>query len=126
LIANNRYKASGFFERCKELDYIGAAGCLQNAGYATDPKYAVKLIQIIQANRLDNYDILEVEGDMPKLDPGVALTMINTFLKPSWAAADVQLKAAQDSNKAAAWKEQRDYYAWLANSLRDASGLPRE
>ncbi|MCU6797012.1 glucosaminidase domain-containing protein [Paenibacillus sp. WQ 127069] len=126
LIANSRYKVSGFFERCKELDYIGAAGCLQNAGYATDPKYAVKLIQIIQANRLDNYDILEVEDDMPKLDPGVALTMINTFLKPSWAAADAQLKAAQDSNKAAAWKEQRDYYAWLANSLRDASGLPRE
>lgn len=63
---------------------------------------------------------------MPKLDQGVALTMINTFLKPSWAAADAQLKAAQDSNKAAAWKEQRDYYAWLANSLRDASGLPRE
>ncbi|WP_240416185.1 glycoside hydrolase family 73 protein [Paenibacillus periandrae] len=126
LMANSRYKASGFFERCKELDYIGAAGCLQNARYATDPKYAEKLIQIIQANRLDNYDILEVEDDMPKLDPGVALTMINTFLKPSWAAADAQLKAAQDSNKAAAWKEQRDYYAWLANSLRDASGLPRE
>lgn len=126
LIANSRYKASGFLNAARSLIMLGLLVRLQNAGYASDPKYAVKLIQIIQSNRLDNYDILEVEDDMPKLDPGVALTMINTFLKPSWAAADAQLKAAQDSNKAAAWKEQRDYYAWLANSLRDASGLPRE
>lgn len=32
---------------------------MQNVGYATDPKYAAKLIQIIQASGLDKYDILE-------------------------------------------------------------------
>jgi N-acetylmuramoyl-L-alanine amidase CwlA len=60
------------------------------------------------------------------LDQGVATTIINTFLKPSWDVADIQFKAAKDSAKAAAWDTQRDYYKWLADSLRDASGLPRE
>jgi flagellum-specific peptidoglycan hydrolase FlgJ len=126
LVENGRYARAGFFSCCKELDYVGAARCLQNASYATDPNYAAKLVLIIQANGLNNYDILEVEDDMPKLDQGVALTMINTFLKPSWDAADAQLKAQTDSGKVAAWKEQRDYYGWLADNLRDASGLSRE
>jgi hypothetical protein len=46
------------------------------------------------------------------LDPGVALTIINTWISPSWfATTDVN---------------QQNYYKWLANSLRDAAGLERE
>jgi flagellum-specific peptidoglycan hydrolase FlgJ len=56
LLENSRYMRSGFFERCKELDYIGAAQALQNAGYATDPQYASKLIQIIESYQLWQYD----------------------------------------------------------------------
>jgi hypothetical protein len=50
-----------------------------------------------------------------KLDPGVALTWINTWGIPSWNAAI----AAVD-------KEQADYIHWLCNMLREASGLPLE
>lgn len=37
-------------------DYKEAAHGLQNCGYATDPDYADKLIQVIQAYKLYNYD----------------------------------------------------------------------
>jgi flagellum-specific peptidoglycan hydrolase FlgJ len=66
LVENNRYARSGFFERCKELDYKGAAQALQNAGYATDPQYASKLIQIIESNELWKYD-KEVRSAMEEL-----------------------------------------------------------
>ncbi|WP_088832653.1 N-acetylmuramoyl-L-alanine amidase [Paenibacillus tyrfis] len=68
----------------------------------------------------------EEEDDMAKLDQGVAQTLINSYLKPSWEVADGQEKAAADTQIAEAWKTQKNYYKWLANSLRDASGLPRE
>ncbi|GAA3408410.1 glycoside hydrolase family 73 protein [Paenibacillus hodogayensis] len=56
LLANSRYRAAGFWERCAELDYRGAARALQTAGYATDPNYAGKLIALIEANYLARYD----------------------------------------------------------------------
>jgi flagellum-specific peptidoglycan hydrolase FlgJ len=66
LLENSRYTRSGFFERCKELDYKGAAQALQNAGYATDPQYATKLIRIIESNELWQYD-MEVKTVMEEL-----------------------------------------------------------
>ncbi|WP_171653795.1 glycoside hydrolase family 73 protein [Paenibacillus foliorum] len=71
LIENSRYTKAGFFDCCKELDYVGAAQALQAAGYATDPNYAMKLISIIEGNGLDQYDFLkeskleEDEDNMP-------------------------------------------------------------
>jgi hypothetical protein len=47
-----------------------------------------------------------------KLDPGVALTIINTWIVPSYNATTDQA--------------QKDYYHWLANQLREAAGLPLE
>lgn len=48
----------------------------------------------------------------PKADPGVVITVINTWLKPAFdKSTDVKQKA---------------YYNWLANMLRDAAGLERE
>jgi flagellum-specific peptidoglycan hydrolase FlgJ len=57
LLENIRYTNSGFFERCKALDYKGAAQALQNAGYATDPQYAAKLISLIEQYMLYQYDL---------------------------------------------------------------------
>jgi hypothetical protein len=56
LIENGRYARAGFFERCAEKDYVGAANSLQSAGYATDPKYAEKLIAIIYRWGLNDWD----------------------------------------------------------------------
>lgn len=80
LLENSRYTRAGFFDRCKELDYKGAAQALQNAGYATDPHYASKLIQLIEAYKLWQYDreanimmeellkrIAELEGEVNSL-----------------------------------------------------------
>ncbi|WP_240421679.1 glycoside hydrolase family 73 protein [Paenibacillus periandrae] len=67
LVENGRYARAGFFNCCSQLDYVGAARCLQNAGYATDPNYAAKLVQIIQSNNLDRFDILETKEE-PKIE----------------------------------------------------------
>ncbi|BAP85171.1 N-acetylmuramidase [Paucilactobacillus hokkaidonensis JCM 18461] len=40
----------------KATNYKDAAQALQQAGYATDPDYASKLIQVIQTYHLDKYD----------------------------------------------------------------------
>ena len=99
------------------------AVALYRCGYATDPQYHMKLINIIQQYDLKKFD---EEADEVSLDPGVAKTIIKTWISPAWFAADQQMKEAKDSDSAAAWKKQRDYYHWLANQLRKAAGLPQE
>lgn len=47
-----------------------------------------------------------------KLDPGVALTVINSWMVPSYNSTKDQ--------------GQKDYYHWLANELRKAAGIPVE
>lgn len=37
-------------------NYQEASQALQDAGYATDPTYAQKIIQVIEAYHLDQYD----------------------------------------------------------------------
>lgn len=66
LLENSRYTRSGFFERCKALDYKGAAQALQQAGYATDPQYAAKLIRLIENYQLAKYD-LEAKAAMEEM-----------------------------------------------------------
>ncbi|MEW9702811.1 glucosaminidase domain-containing protein [Paenibacillus sp. SI8] len=61
LCENGRYGRAGFFDHCAARDYAGAAKALQTAGYATDPQYASKLIQIIESNGLQKID---QEADM--------------------------------------------------------------
>ncbi len=53
LATKQRY-ASLFF--LKTTDYKGWAHGLKKAGYATDPRYAKRLINIIEANDLDRFD----------------------------------------------------------------------
>ena len=45
-----------FLFRLKITDYKGWAKGLKKAGYATDPKYATRLIDIIELYELDKYD----------------------------------------------------------------------
>jgi len=59
LVSRSRY--SDLFNLDKD-DYEGWAHGLKKAGYATDPKYANKLISLIERYTLDQYD-REVLGD---------------------------------------------------------------
>lgn len=66
------------------------------------------------------------KGDEIMLDKGVAVTVINTWLKPSWDKAKASSKEAEscgDSEKAAIYDEQAEYIHWLANKIREGSGL---
>lgn len=83
------------------------AAALYVCGYATDPFYAGKIVAL--ASQYTQYD---EEATELKLDPGVAQTVINTWMKPAWKATD-------DAS-------QRKYINWLANELRKAAGLPQE
>jgi flagellar protein FlgJ len=82
------------------------AAALYACGYATDPFYAGKIVAI--ASQYVDYDkeVTDV------LDPGVAKTVINTWISPAW-------HATSDA-------KQRAYLNWLANELRKAAGLPTE
>ena len=51
LVVNKRYK-----KVLGEKNYIVACNEIKKAGYATDPKYTSKLIQIIEANKLHLWD----------------------------------------------------------------------
>lgn len=53
LLTNTRYK---HLSKLKRTDYKNWANGLQAAGYATDKKYASKLIAIIEALKLDRFD----------------------------------------------------------------------
>jgi len=53
-----------FLFQLKITDYKGWATGLKQAGYATDPRYAERLIDIIEANKLNELD--KVEGASPR------------------------------------------------------------
>jgi len=63
LVTRTRYAA--LFE-LKITDYKGWAKGLKEAGYATDPRYAEKLIEIIEQNNLQQYDKVD---ELPNLKP---------------------------------------------------------
>jgi flagellum-specific peptidoglycan hydrolase FlgJ len=84
------------------------AAALYVCGYATDPFYAGKIVAL--ASQYVDYD-KEVVTEL-KLDPGVAQTVINTWISPAW-------HATEDA-------EQREYIHWLANELRRAADLPTQ
>jgi len=72
---------------------------------------------------------LRGDGDMPKLDPGVATTIINTWISPAWHDADRAQDVVEvdgDAAAAAELEKQKTYLNWLANSLRKSAGLPLE
>jgi flagellum-specific peptidoglycan hydrolase FlgJ len=77
LFLTSRSRYQGLFQLKKD-DYKGWAKGLKKAGYATDPKYADKLISIIERYSLDKYDD-EVLGKEVKSSGGEILEKINTY-----------------------------------------------
>jgi flagellum-specific peptidoglycan hydrolase FlgJ len=109
LVQNGRYDQAGFFDRCTEKDYIGAAQSLQNAGYATDPKYAAKLVGIIQNWGLAQYD---VESDIEEVEIDMAVEDANKLIELLRGMYNAGL-AKEEAHR-------------LCNVLRKASGQPEE
>ncbi len=70
----------------KETDYAGWASGLKQCGYATDPSYAAKLVNIIEMYELYKYDSnqpvvakrRELKGD-ETLEHSVNMTIVNEF-----------------------------------------------
>jgi len=79
-----------------------------------DPDHALNMYGVTYAQFIDDV-VKEKEAEDVALDKGVAQTIINTWMSPSW-------KEANDAGN----KEQADYIHWLANELRKAAGLPAE
>jgi hypothetical protein len=86
LLENPRYRNAGFFDKCSVRDYTGAAIALQAAGYATDPQYSKKLMEIIEINNLNQYDqeayymkelIQKLQNQISELE-GQQLTLFKT------------------------------------------------
>jgi flagellum-specific peptidoglycan hydrolase FlgJ len=114
LIENGRYARAGFFDRCADKDYEGAAQALQTAGYATDPSYAAKLIAIINKWGLNNWDLsCDTESEVePYMLVPIDANKIIAFLKAAYEAVD-DPGSRQECHR-------------LANELRKASGQPEE
>lgn len=89
-----------------ERDYRSASWGLLNAGYATDPQYADKLIRIIEGSDLTRFDDVEEEREY-MMSPDDANKIIS-FLSAAWTSTeDVQA---------------REEFHRLANELRKVSG----
>lgn len=88
LSCNTRYKAV-----IGERDYKAACRAIAAAGYATDPKYADKLVQIIEAYALTAYD-----GAGSAAKPGGSNTTAGTT-SPADAKGAGKMKASEFINK---------------------------
>ena len=56
MVKGTAYNQQNYQEVINATDYQTAARALQKAGYATDPDYAQKLINVIKTYNLDQYD----------------------------------------------------------------------
>lgn len=56
MVKGTAYNQQNYQEVINATDYQTAAKALQKAGYATDPDYAQKLINVIKTYNLDQYD----------------------------------------------------------------------
>ena len=88
LSCNARYKAV-----IGERDYKAACRAIAAAGYATDPKYADKLVQIIETYALTAYD-----GTGSAAKPGGSNTTAGTT-SPADAKGAGKMKASEFINK---------------------------
>lgn len=91
-------------------DYKTACYEIKKGGYATDPAYPQKLIDLIEKYRLQQYDVAAKPADNP-VDKEAAEKVIG-ILGALWtASSDKCVQVAAN---------------YAANSLRDAVGIPRQ
>lgn len=87
LSENQRYTKHGVFTAA---NYAEQAKAIQRAGYATDPRYAEKVIATIKAYDLTRYDAPDFSLDSPSLNelqylPGGANIPLMLQTDPKWA-----------------------------------------
>lgn len=94
-----------------ERDYKKACKAIQAAGYATDPKYADKLIGLIEKYQLQKWD--SSGGEVLKdLDKATAEEIIKNVLQPAWGTYHNAGKV-----------KQKNAVHELAEELRDRFGI---
>ena len=103
-----------------EKDYRKAAYALQNAGYATDPNYAEKLISVIEnynLNKYDNVPVLSAEyhmqnlGWQKKIGTSVALGTIGSALR----LEDLKLSFPSNQNVGITYSAHIQNRGWVNN-----------
>jgi LysM repeat protein len=77
----------GFLFQLKSTDYEGWAKGLSKSGYATDPRYADKLIKIIEDNRLYDFDLDNDALASAKPSSSLGSTMIRSNNNTDYAVA---------------------------------------
>lgn len=82
LLQKPRYQA--VVAACKKGDWEEACRQIQKCGYATDVKYADKLIATIKANNFDKYNVLPVKT-LRKGDRGVEVKELQSLLNKKGA-----------------------------------------
>lgn len=96
----NLYKNGVSWDRNKynkiigETDYKKAAKAVQAAGYASDPNYATKIINIIESNKLFQYDEGGKKPPQPSKDEKYT---VNNSLGGYLTAADAKLRKNKKS-----------------------------
>lgn len=103
-----------------EKNYRKAAYALQNAGYATDPNYAEKLIKVIEEYNLDKYDnlpVLSAEyhiqnlGWQKKIGTSVSLGTIGSALR----LEDLKLSFPSNDNVGITYSAHIQNRGWVNN-----------
>lgn len=100
-----------FLFELKMTDYVGWAKGLKSAGYATDPKYADRLIKIIEQYKLNQYDKLE------GLSPVVAEPKSSEGTKTVSANAMNRREIYLNNNRKFVIAKQGDTFMKLAQEL---------
>ncbi|MDQ0174361.1 N-acetylmuramoyl-L-alanine amidase [Bacillus chungangensis] len=105
-----------------EKDYRKAAWAVKNAGYATDPKYAEKLIGVIETNNLTKYDVNTKGVD---LDLRIAIDAGHGNNTPGKRAPDDSMREFHFNSVVAKYvvEELRTYQGVLVEITHDPSGI---
>ncbi len=107
---NTRPRYAFLFE-LKPTDYKGWAYGLKEAGYATDPKYADQLIQVIEENKLFDLDRADVIPVVVKTPP------VNSFPEFRPQKFSYERKILLNNNVKYVVAREGDTYFKIANEL---------
>ncbi|WP_308379093.1 glucosaminidase domain-containing protein [Parapedobacter tibetensis] len=124
-LLRNRY--ASLFELDRD-DYKGWARGLKSAGYATNPKYAELLINLIERYELHQYDRPESRGEKVKRE-GIVRTEIvdnkteKTREAPAKAPVAIEIHEVKQGDTLSSISKQ---YGMTAKELMDLNGLKTE
>lgn len=96
---NTEWRKNNYRKVIGEKNYKTAAQELKNAGYATDPNYPPKLINIIEQYNLKQYDTLAFDGGAPTQKPLVNSTPSVSTSEPRVVGGSITTEARNDTSK---------------------------